>query len=214
MICKGTLKLITPPSATPVTLAEAKEYLRVDESADDLRITSMIKAATSRLEAAADVKFITQTWDYFLDRFPVTMNDVWWDGTVEAPISMFESPTRTIEIPVGPIQSVGGFFTYDDDDTEYTFSNSNLSVDTSSNYGRLTLKLGQTWPSTVLRGNNGIRIRTTVGLSTDAAGLAEDIKNAVLLMVAAMYEARGDVQPEIPAAALMLIEPYRIYKLA
>lgn len=214
MIYKGTLKLVTAPTETPVSLAEAKEYLRVDETADDLRITSMIKAATLRLEAAADVKFITQTWDYFLDRFPSNMRDDWWDGVVEAPISILQSPCKQIEMPIGPIQSFGGLFTYDDDDTEYAFDSSNLSIDLSSGYGRVSLKTGGTWPSTVLRGVNGIRIRATVGLGVDAASVPEDIKNAILLLVAAMYEARGDVQPQIPAEALMLIEPYRIYKLA
>ncbi len=49
------------PSATVVTLAEAKNYLRVDYSEDDTLITSLINTAQTRLEQYAGVAMTPRT---------------------------------------------------------------------------------------------------------------------------------------------------------
>src|SRR4051794_5651410 len=64
------LVLVTPPAAEPVSLAEAKLYLRVVDSAEDSMITNMIAAARLLCEAEVDRSFINTTWDLILDGWP------------------------------------------------------------------------------------------------------------------------------------------------
>jgi uncharacterized phiE125 gp8 family phage protein len=47
----GYAKVITAPTITPLTLSEAKNYLKIDVSTDDDLITDLIKGATEHVEA-------------------------------------------------------------------------------------------------------------------------------------------------------------------
>ncbi len=52
--------LLTPPAVEPVTLAEAKAYLRVEHGDDDDVIAALIAAARSHVEAQTRRVLITQ----------------------------------------------------------------------------------------------------------------------------------------------------------
>lgn len=57
--------LVTPPTATPVTLDEAKLHLRVDGEDEDTKITSCIESATEHLDGYAGILgrcLMPQTW--------------------------------------------------------------------------------------------------------------------------------------------------------
>lgn len=204
-------KLSTPSLAVPVS--ELKEFLRIDHSLEDSRIETMIRAATSRLESACDNVFLPTNFLVTLDRFPVQDKNMWWDGTQDGSMTEMTSPAKHICIPIGPIQTVASVKTVSNDDVEFTMPASDYSVDTLSNKGRISLRMGAVWPATVLAPSNGVRIEVTAGLCADAASLPSDIKQAIMEFVAAIYEHRGDEFPEIPATALMLIEPYRHFKV-
>ena len=201
--------LVTAPATTPITLAEAKTFLRVDASDEDALISAQISAATRRLEALTDKKFVSQTWDVFFDSLPCKSKDDWWDGTREGALSELYAPNKFLDLPFGPLISVTGVYTYDEDDTEYEFASSNYSIDTAGPFGRIALKIGATWPSTILRPVNGLRVRGVFGYSN----LPDDIKEAVKQFTAKIYEHRGDELPQIPASVSMLLEPYRKLKL-
>lgn len=208
------LKLVTGPANLAVSVQEAKDYLRVDESAEDGRIELMIRAATSRLENLIDCKFITQTWDYFLDNFPTQRRaDDWWDGTRDGTISALLGTASTIKLPIGPLQSVTSFETISDAETTFVFDPANYALDTSSHLGRISLRIGSVWPATVLRANHGIKIRAVVGFAATSGALPSDIRQSILGLVGMMYEHRGDELPKIPAEVIMLIEPYRRVKI-
>ncbi len=76
------LERVAAPSSEPVTLAEAKLYLRVDDNNEDSLIADLIVAARMSAEAWMRASLITQTWklvynDYlddevFLPMAPVT----------------------------------------------------------------------------------------------------------------------------------------------
>lgn len=61
-IIAHAIERITPPASEPVTVSEAKNYLRVEHSTDDALITLMITAAREAAEAYLGTSFITQTW--------------------------------------------------------------------------------------------------------------------------------------------------------
>jgi uncharacterized phiE125 gp8 family phage protein len=64
--------LVTPPAALPVSLADMKLHLRVDGTAEDASITSMIHAARSHLDGWTGVlgrALDAQTWRQDFDGF-------------------------------------------------------------------------------------------------------------------------------------------------
>ena len=62
--------LVTAPAAEPLTLAEAKLHLRVDDTADDALIGALITAARQHAEHDTRRALVTQTWKLALDASP------------------------------------------------------------------------------------------------------------------------------------------------
>jgi hypothetical protein len=210
----ATTKLLVPPAETPVTVAEAKDYLRVDGNLEDGRIDTMIKAATQRLEEFCDQKFISQTWAQYLDTWPTRARNIWWDGVRELPISELYAGAGEIELLIGPVQSITEFNTYADDGVAQLFPSSNYIFDNSGTFGRIALPLGGVWPTTILRKLNGIEIKMICGIASAASDVPSSLKQAVLELVAHLYEHRGDEkQVAIPSAVALLCQPYKRTRL-
>lgn len=207
-----SLKLKTAPTSDPVTVAEAKSYLRVDGSDDDTIIGIMIKSATAVIEKYIDQKLIQQTWYQYMDRFPYRTVDAWWDGVKELPVSELYTPEPAIKLMIGPLVSVNAFNTYADDGVAVLFDSSNYVIDTAGPFGRIALKLGGVWPTTILRKVNGIEIDFTVGMAASASNLPADLRQAVLDYVSLMYENRGDEKPAMPVSIITILDQYKHYK--
>src|SRR5690242_14642324 len=62
--------VVTAPAAEPVTLAEAKDHLRVDDTNSDSRITSRIKAARTAAENFMQRALVQRTYRLTLEGFP------------------------------------------------------------------------------------------------------------------------------------------------
>ena len=73
---------ISGPAVEPITLAEMKAYLRVDDDdfAQDDLIAGLIRAARLMVEAASRRILIEQSWRVVLDRWPA-------GGTILLPIA-------------------------------------------------------------------------------------------------------------------------------
>ncbi len=61
------LDLKTAPASEPITLAEAKAYLRVTSTDEDTLITNLIISVRQITELISDRRIVTQTWLMFLD---------------------------------------------------------------------------------------------------------------------------------------------------
>ncbi|MEQ1619683.1 MAG: head-tail connector protein, partial [Terricaulis sp.] len=55
-----TITILTPPASEPITLAEAKLFLRIDQTAEDPLITTLIAAAREAVEVACGRALITR----------------------------------------------------------------------------------------------------------------------------------------------------------
>lgn len=219
-----TTVLVTPPADLAVTLEQTKLFLRIDNDVEDDTINILIKAAITRIEKYIDHKLITQTWDILFDRFPCSGSSELdgMTGVVDASRSVLSGGGGKIYLPIGRVQSITSFHTFDDAGTSYLFDASQYVVDTSSLQGRISLKLGGVWPATVLRTLNGIKIRAVVGYGTSPESIPEPITHALLLTIAKLYENRGDSSDgeffgfagfTLPNTAMMLLEPYRKIKV-
>lgn len=183
------MTLIEAPAIEPLTLATAKNHLRVDLSDDDTLITTLITVARRVAERSTNRALITQTWELVRDYWP---------------------RVDYIELPRSPLQSVTSVIYTDTADAQHTLDTSIYLVDTDHEPGRVALKFAQIWPTTVLQTRNGIRIRFVAGYGGDASDVPGDITQAMLLLIGHWYENRetiniGNIVNEIPLAASALL---------
>lgn len=216
--------LTVPPATLPVSLTDVKTFLRVDGSSEDAVVTSMIKAATQRLEELVDFKFVTQTWEFYFDGFPSSFEggqEPHWDGVREGREEWYRTPCDEMLLPFGPIQSATIKY-YDEANTEYTLDPASYYVDTISRHApRLVIKTGYSWPSLTLRVANAVKVTAVIGLGLGAqttptvvASTIPDIfQESVKQFTGIIYENRGDQMPEIPTTVSTLLEPYRKIKV-
>lgn len=66
------LKLITAPTAMPVTLEEAKAFFRVIGTDEDAEITRVVKMASEQAEIITNRQLNTATYEGYLDSFPLS----------------------------------------------------------------------------------------------------------------------------------------------
>ena len=190
------LKLITAPAAEPVSTSEAKSHLRVDTTADDTYIGTLITVARQNVESHLRRALISQTWEVVLDAFPAGV----------------------IRLPKPPLASVTSIKYTDDEGVEATYSSANYVVDTDTEPGRVVLKSGQTWPAVTLAAANGVRVRYVAGYGAAGSNVPQAIRQAILLVIGSLYENREDVLVAqgvsigvLPFGVVALLAPYRIY---
>lgn len=169
------IKLITAPTAEPLTLAEAKEHLRIDAdiTVDDNYIsTVLIPAAREYCEGFQNRAYIAQTWELWLDAWP---------------------DKDYIKILRPPLQSITSVKYYGTDNTEYTMATADYFVDTKSEPGRLVLAYGKSWPSTTLRPTNGVCITFKAGYGDAASTVPKAVGQAMRLLLGYWFENREAV---------------------
>lgn len=162
---------------------------------DDDLLNALITTARQHVENTLRRSLITQTWELWLDAFP---------------------SADYIEVPLPPLISVTSITYYDVDDTVATMDADEYFVDVKSEPGRIGLNDGETWPSTTLRPRNGVCVTFVSGYGA-AAAVPKAIKQAMLLLLAHLYENReavttsGGAPNELPFAVNALLAPYRIW---
>lgn len=187
------LRLVTPPIAEPVTLAEAKAHLRIEHALDDAYIGTLITAARQHAEEVCWRAFVTQTWELVLDGFP---------------------STDDIELPKGKLASITSVTYIDDDGASQVLAAAEYETDTVSMPGRLVLAYDATWPAT-RDAWNAVAVRYVVGEAVGA--VPAPVKQAILLLVSQLYEHRT---PEVIGATIApvqfavdaLLRPYRLVR--
>ena len=161
------LRLVTPP-ALPVTLAEAKAYLRVDHAFEDAGISAMIAAAVNLLDGRNGILgrcLEPATWELLLDRFP----------------------NREIRLPLGPVASVTSVAFTDPEGAEGAVDAGSFALDNVEGFGGwIVPHAGFAWPA-AMETINAVRVRFVAG-----TGAPEGVKQAILVMVATRYDLRGE----------------------
>ncbi|MEZ5818327.1 MAG: head-tail connector protein [Hyphomicrobiaceae bacterium] len=191
-----SLVMTSGPALEPVSLAEAKAHLRVDGPAEDALIQSLVVTSRLHIEAALGLALITQSWSYFLDRWP---------------------KAGRLVLPLRPVAAVSHIRLWNDEGMSEALDPSQFLLDGHGMPPRLVALSGLADPAPA-RVANGIEIGFTAGFGASPGDVPATIRHALLLLVAHWYENREPVQigvgvNAVPAMVSDLLAPYRRRRL-
>ncbi len=159
--------LLAGPAEEPVSLAEAKGFLKVDDGAEDGLITTLIGAARLHIEGVTGRALLAQSWRVVLDQWP---------------------ENGQVKLPVTPFRSVTQITAYDEDGAEHQVPLAQFLREPD----RLVLP-GSVVGMPVLRERQGIEIDYVAGFGTEPGDVPVDIRQALLVLVAYWFEHRDAV---------------------
>lgn len=204
-------RLVTPPAIEPVTLAEMKAFVRVEDDHEDALLIDFITAARVAAEDYTRRAFLLQSWRLSLDLPVNRWVDDLPDGVYDLPVTALSGDLpREIGLERPPLINVVSVTTYDLNGASSVFANTNYTVD--SDGGRLVLNPGASWPSS-LRPQKAVTITTTNGYGPAASDVPKPIKTAIMIHAAKLHESRGLCGEEMPDAAKRMLRQYRIERL-
>lgn len=196
-------KIIAEPTAEPITLAVAREHLRVvpylnnnTEHPDDALILALLSAAREHCENFTGLSLVRKTYEGAADEFPE-------DG-------------EPLELPHPPFLSLD-FITYGDDSGD-VLAASDVEIDSWSNPQRIYV--AGDWPS-IEKSTARVRVRYEAGFRASDAGsddtapaLPFAARAAILLVLGHLYENReASVEralQELPMGVEALLRPLRV----
>jgi uncharacterized phiE125 gp8 family phage protein len=168
-----SLTVATPPAIYPVSLAEAKSHLRVDEDFldDDSYIQSLVAAATDHVEGVSDRSLIRRQYRMRFDLFPA------WDIPLPRP-----------PIAYGPIE-----VTYVPSDGVYSpVSYTNFREDRDATPAVIRPQWNGTWPTT--RGaENDVTVTYWAGYGEDSISCPAPARHCILMIASHWYSTRESV---------------------
>lgn len=191
-----SLKRLTAPAVEPVTLAEAKAHLRVDDTNSDTEITAMIRAAREWVETYLDRSLVHTQWRATYDTFP-------WE--FELPRPPMASSGTTTAVTVTYTLETGSTATLDA--TTYR-------VDRDDTPGVIRTVYSGTWPGH-LADQNAISVTWWGGYGSDGTSVPQTIRSAMLMLISHLYENRvatvstGAVPQDVPFGVKALLDSTR-----
>jgi uncharacterized phiE125 gp8 family phage protein len=185
--------IVNSPTVEPLTLIEAKHWLRVDHNDDDGLIISLIAAARERIEARTGRTLMAQLWRVVLDRWPA-------DGR--------------LALPIMPVLSVMSVRLLDANNNPASVASTLYSLEAGLEPAVLVV-VNVPQPG---RSRNGIEIDVVAGYGIAAADCPQPLRQAMRLLVAQAYGLRG---PERAPEEFMssakdieaLLAPYRMLRI-
>jgi uncharacterized phiE125 gp8 family phage protein len=186
--------LLTAPAVEPVSLAEAKAFLRVEHDDDNDVIAALVAGARIQVETQTRRALIMQDWRLVFDAWP---------------------PSGRIEVRPAPLRTLNAARIYVDDNDSEAIDLDSLIVDTAGS--------ALVFPSWAMRQPGrvaaGIELDVSVGYGAAGSDVPEPLRQAIRLLIAHWYENRGVIVAGQSAAAVLpasvpaLLAPYRMVAL-
>lgn len=186
-----SLRRLVEPPIEPVTVAEAKQHLRIDAdfTDDDFYVQSLITASRHYCENYVDRTFLRTQLQMRLDYFPV------WDLPLPRPPAMPD----TVVVQYTPTDSAYGYQL-----TLFT----NFRTDRDATPAVIRPQWNGTWPT--CRGAEGdVVVTWWAGYGTTGSDVPVPARHAMLLILGHWYRAREAVSQErfapVPMSAETLL---------
>jgi uncharacterized phiE125 gp8 family phage protein len=192
MNAQKTIQIVTPPASEPLTLAEVKEFLRVDHSDDDATLAIFITAARQLCESYTRMALLPTTFEEFFDDFPQ------YSGDYKDEIRLSRSPVSAVTY----VKYIDG------NETTITANAADYKIDTISRPARISPDNG--WFGTY-ETINAVFVRYVAGFA-NAAAVPAPLKHGMMLVIGDMYENRTDSVKRLPTASEYLWNPYRVFE--
>ncbi len=186
----------------PVSLAEAKSFLRVAHSDEDILIADLVRASREQVESLTGLALIRQSWRETLDAWPTRR---------------ISGCGQAVSLARHPLISIEAVRTYDRGGAGQLVDPAEYRVE-AGEPGRLIAiyPFGLPQPE---RAAGGIEIEFTAGFGESATDVPAALKEAILQLTATSYAGaepaetarRGD--GAIPPSVQTLISPWRRYAL-
>ncbi len=183
-----TYTVTIPPAIYPVSLDLAKSYLNIrlaDTSKDEL-IQIFIETATLYAESITRRDFIDRTYQTFRDFFPEGAQlyiDQYFSGE-----NYYNLGWLIRRSPLDSVSSVS----YLVEGVPTLIDSSVYYVTQEKDYSSVILQNGQQWPVDKDRTMQSIIIEFVAGFGSTQDDVPTDIKNAILQIISALYNNRGD----------------------
>jgi uncharacterized phiE125 gp8 family phage protein len=187
--------LLSGPAVEPLSLAEAKAYLRVEHDDDDDVIAALIAGARVHVEAQTRRALITQSWRLVYDDWPQ-------DG-------------RIAVVPV-PLRALIAARVWRGDGTTQAIDVAVFALDAASAPAVLSFHIGLL-PAPG-RAVGGVELDIEAGYGDEAADVPEPLRQAIRALVAHWYDNRALIAEDRSAAVMpqtvaALLAPYRVLSL-
>ena len=184
--------LVTAPAIEPVSLAEAKAFLRIEHDDDDDVIAALIAGARIYVEAQTRRALMTQSWRLTRDAWP---------------------QTGRIAVRPAPLQSLEAARVHDGEGEPIELDTEGFFVDAAGSE-LVFAPWAMPQPGRVAA---GIEFDVTLGYGDAAVDVPEPLRQAVRLLAGHWYENRGLVSPGaaplLPMTVPALLSPYRMVSL-
>jgi uncharacterized phiE125 gp8 family phage protein len=183
--------LVSGPAAEPLSLTEAKIWLKVDHGDEDDLIRALIIAARLTVEAEIGQVLIAQNWRLIGDSWPMG---------------------ERIPVRVGPILSVQGGRIFDNAGNATPIAAATFSIQPHLRPHEI---IATQRPSPG-RARSGIEIDLRLGFGESASQVPEALRQGVRLLIGRWFEHRGDSggdEEALPATIKTLVAPYRRIRL-
>jgi uncharacterized phiE125 gp8 family phage protein len=137
------LKLVTPPTAQPLHVADVRQHLKQDITDDDNMILIYLGAAVEFAQMRTQRQLVSARYQYILDGFP-------GPSLSGVPVgAAFNIPAHAIQIPKTPLVQVVSIQYTAMDGTTQTMPTTDYTVDQSCEPPRITPVFGKIWPITL-----------------------------------------------------------------
>lgn len=160
-----TLTVITPPEASPVSLAEMKDHLRLGHGGEDALVSELILSATSAVENDIGKVLVARTLERSFQYWPKALS------------------TTGFELLPGPVTGLSGVVIKGSDGPD-----EDATGRFQLNFGRLCLRPWSIAPPIPVGGHAVVAFEA--GFDGQGA-VPDDLKLAVKLVAAEAYLARG-----------------------
>lgn len=183
-----TMFLVTPPAVEPVTIADARAFLRLSSSSEDALLERLLKTARELVEAETGLALINQTWRLRVDRWPRSGR-----------LALFKYPVTEVSMVVA----------YRPDGTAVSLPPETFQLQDGRRPQRLYM--GSYPDAANLR---GLEVDFVAGFGETPERVPEALKQAILSLTAHLYESRAGVDSAaspltVPPMVNQLVDSWR-----
>lgn len=184
--------LVTAPAVEPLSLAEARDWLKIDGNQDDTVIAALIVSARLAIEAATGLMLISQRWSLRLDAWP---------------------HTGVLALAHAPLQSVVALRVIGSGGQVTSLPPSWIGIAPAR---RPRLVLNSDLPATD-RVAHGIEVECQFGYGDAPSSVPQPLRLAMRMLVAFWHENRGDgiaaTASRWPDPVSALLQPFMLRRM-